>query len=86
MDNPVGVQVLDTLHDLLEVLFGLLLIDFSPAGKKVVKVSIFAQLRYDVHVVHGLVDVVETDNVWMRDLLHDFYFGLDIFDIVAVGE
>ena len=86
MDDSIHVEVFDAFHYLFEKTFGLFLLNFAFLLQKVVKVTIFAEFGNDVHVVGGLVDIKEFDDVSVVYLFHDFYFRLNIFDVVAVGE
>ncbi len=74
MDDSIHMKVLDSLHDLFKVVFGLCLIDFFFLLEEVVEVSILAKFGNDVHIVGGLVDVIKLDDVSVVNFFHDFNF------------
>lgn len=51
-----------------------------------VEVAIFAELSDDVHVVGGLVDVVQFHNVLMAHHFHDVDLRLDVLEVVGVQK
>lgn len=86
MDDAVGLQVLGALHDLLQQLLGLQLGQLATLHEEVVEITVLAELSDDIHVVGGLVDIVQLDNVVVTDHLHDVDFGLDVLEVVGVQE
>ena len=42
---------------------------------------VIAQLCDNVHIIGGLEDIMQFDDVLMTDLLHDFDFTMKIFEI-----
>jgi hypothetical protein len=86
MNDSILMEVLNTFHDLFKVFFRLLFIDFLFFLKERIKVTIFTQFSNDVHIVGGLVDIKEFNNVGMINFFHDLDFGLDVFDVVRVGK
>lgn len=44
------------------------------------------QLCDNVHIVGGLVDVIQLDNVLVTDFFHDVDLGLDVLHVVGVGK
>ena len=86
MDDAIHVKVLDSFHDLLKVVLGFFFLNLPLLLKERVEISIFTELSNDVHVVGGLVDVIKLDDIGVVHFLHDFDFGLDVLDVVAVGE
>lgn len=86
VDDALGVEVLGSFHELLEVLLGLALGQLLLLLEVVIEVALLAKLGDDVHVVGGLVDVVQFDYVFVGDLLHDVDFRLDVLQVVGIHE
>ena len=86
MDDAIGVEVLGSFHDLFEVLFGLVFGEFMFFFKVVVEIPIFAEFSNNIHVIGGLVDVVEFNDVVVVDHFHDINLGLNIFEVVGIEE
>lgn len=86
MDDAILMQVLGAIHDVPQEPLGLRLWDLLSSLQQFEEVAILAELGDDVHIVGGLVDIMEADDVVVADLLHDVDLGLDVFDVVGIGE
>lgn len=86
MDNAVLMEILGAIHDIPKILLGLILRNLPPLLQHPMQITILAELSNNVHVISSLVDIVEPDDVLVVDLLHDIYLGLDVFDVVGIGE
>jgi hypothetical protein len=85
VNDAIIVEVLDALHDLLQEVNGFILTE-PPLLLEVVVEIIVAELGNDVHVVIGLEDIVEVDNVLMTHLLHDLDLGVEVLEVEVTGE
>lgn len=65
------MQVLGAIHDVLQEALGLSLWYLLPSLEKFEEIAVLTELSDDVHVIGGLVDIVESDDVVVADLLHD---------------
>jgi hypothetical protein len=81
-----AVQIPEAIGDVLEQPDSLLFGDLLPPPQKAHKVAFFAKLSDDIHVIGGLVDIEELDNIPVFDFLHYLYFGLDVLEVVVIGE
>ena len=50
------------------------------------EIAILTELCNDVHIIGGLVDIMQLDNILMEDHLHDVNLWLDILEIVRIYE
>lgn len=86
MDDLPLMKILEPSHDIFEGIHSptlpqsLLLLDVSP------QIAVLAKLSHNVHVVIGLIDVQQLDNIGMLHFLHDLDLRLNGLDIVSVGE
>ena len=78
MDNILVMQVLDPIHNLLQIIGSLRLTHLPLLLQQSVEIPI-AQLRDDVHIVVGLVYVIELDDVFVGYLLHYVDLGVQVF-------
>ena len=85
VDDILVVEVLDPLHNLLQVADSLPLAHL-PLHLQIVAEIMVAHLRDNVHIVAGLIDVMQFDNVFMTDLLHNIDLGMQIFKVEGIGE
>ena len=81
MDALYGVELLESLHDVLEkddclqLTQTLLLL----LRDKFLKITVLAELEEHVQVISRPSHVVELDDVWVVDLLEDGNFPFDQF-------
>ena len=85
MHYAIQVEILRALHNLLQQIDGLLLGQFPPLLQKVEHI-IVAELSDDIHVVGGLVDVVELHDIAVLHLLHDLDLGVQVLEVEAARE
>lgn len=85
MDDAIQVEILRPLHNLLQKGGRLLFGQLPPLLQKVQEIVV-AELRDDVHVVGGLVDVVQLHDVAVLHLLHDLDLRVQVLQVEAVGE
>jgi hypothetical protein len=78
MYNSFTIQVLDAIHDLLQIFERLLRRQLSFLQQVVMKIKI-AQLSNNIHVVAGLIHVMQFDDIIVEHLLHYVNFRLNIF-------
>ena len=86
MNNSIFMQILNSFHDFLEVLFSLILRNGFFSFKKMVKILVSTKFSDNIHVVSSLINIMKLDYVLVIDHFHDIYFGLDILEIVRVKE
>ena len=86
VNNAALVQVLGPVDNVPEVVLGLPLGDPLLLMQQFEEVSVLAELSDYVHVVGGLVYVEELDDVGVGHFFHNVYLGLDVLDVVGVGE
>ena len=72
VDDILVVEILDPLHNLLQVAYSLPLTHL-PLHLQIVTQIMIAHLCYYVHIVAGLVHIMQFDNVPMTNLLHYIY-------------
>ena len=82
----MGVEIFDSFHNIFEVSTGLGFGDASTYSEIVKKVASITELSDDIHVIGGLIDVEESDDVLMVDLFHDLDFGLDVLQVVGIQK
>ena len=71
MNDSSLVQVFGSFHDLLKIFLGLAFGNFLTLAQLHKQISTITVLCNDVHVISGLVNIVEPDNVVVADLFHD---------------
>lgn len=68
------MEIFSSIHDVLEISLGLSLgKTFSPL-QFAKKITILAEFRHNIHIVCGLINVVELNNVLMENFFHDIDF------------
>lgn len=86
VDDAILMQVLGAIHNIPEEPLGLPFAYLLPPLQQFEEIAIVAELSDYVHVIGSLVDIVESYDVVVADLLHDVDLGLDVFDVVGIGE
>lgn len=77
MGDVIAVDILNSVDDLLEIEFSLLLGD-ALALDVVEELAVVGQLHDDEDIVVSIQDLVELDNVGVVDELEDPDFSLDL--------
>lgn len=86
MNNSTFVKVFCSFHEVSQVLFSLNLRNFSFFVEKFEKITILAKFSDNIHIISGLVDIIETNNVLVRYFFHNLDLRLNVLDIVCIGE
>ena len=73
MDNVVIVKVFDAFKDLFQVIYGFFFGHLPFIFEVAVEVMV-TNLCYYVHIVVGLEDIMEFNNISVTDFLHDVDF------------
>lgn len=50
------------------------------------QVSFFTKLNNNVHIVCCLIDIIKTNNIFMRNFLHDFNLSFQILKVVCIHK
>lgn len=80
------MEIPEAISDIFEKPNCLLFWYFLATLDKTHEITLFAELCDDIHVIGGLVDIKQLNNVLVLDLLHDLDLGLDVLQIVIVRE
>ena len=84
MSDFLAMAIGHSLQKLLEHVRGLNLAELVAVGNLVEELSTFAQLSDQIDGTLGLIDLIESDDVWMRQILQDVDLILktDSLDVV----
>ena len=80
------VHVLKPSHDILEEDQCFSLTQFSLLLQIVPEITLLAKLSDDVHIITGLVDIQQSYDILILQSLHDFYFTVDVLEVVLISE
>ena len=86
MGDPMSRQIFEAIRDILEKPDRLLLIDLLPILEEVHEITLLTELRDDIHVIRGLVDVEQFDDVPVLHLLHYLDLTLNVLEVVVISE
>jgi hypothetical protein len=79
MGNLPAHQILKPLHNIPQHFYCLDLSYPLPPLQQASQIALLTVLRHDVHVVRGLVDVVEGDDVLVVEFFHDVNLKVEVF-------
>ena len=84
MSDFLAMAIGHGLQELLEYVGGLHFTELVAVGDLVEELSAFAQLGDQIDGTLGLIDLIKSDDVWMRQVLQDINLILktDSFDVV----
>ena len=87
MDDFVSIEILEPVDDVFQNPDSFALGDAFLPFDEGAEIAAFAVLGDDVHVIIGLVHIMELDEIFVGlELFHDLDFGLNAFDVVGVDE
>lgn len=87
MDDFIIVHISSSFHDLFYHLLRFSFTDFFIILFQVMlQVSFFTKLNNNVHIVCCLIDIIKTNNIFMRNFLHDFNLSFQILKVVCIHK
>ena len=86
MHGVSSIHVLKSFYDIFQKSQSLALTQFFLLLKVGPQISALAEFSDDVHIVVGLVDIEQLDDILMFEFLHDLDLIVDVFEVVLVGE